>query len=134
MGVVMVPVPEEHVEEFNRFILGLSLLGAEVKAEACVAARDALDEPHRRLLDAVCRAAAFNRRIPYSEAAEEVGSRVEELLQQTIEINHVFKSHGAPATVLTDSEVVVREDGTTGVQPVVFAVGSVASVLRSYQP
>ena len=130
MAFVLVPVPEEHVEEFNRYMLGLQLVGqANVPPEALVAARDALSPIHRQFFEVVCRTAAVGDRIGYPALADAVGVDREVVLQMIMEINQVFSTVGAPACVLTEPEVTTLPDGTVRVQPVVLMLGAVARTL-----
>lgn len=130
MATVLIPVPEEHVEEFNRYMLGLTMFGTgAVQTEASIAARDGLQPDQRRFFDFVCRASVSGNRLTYNQVAEGIGIPREDILQLIMEINLMFQRNGAPPCVLTEPEVTTLPDGSVRVEPMVLMLRSVASAL-----
>lgn len=127
---VPVPVPEEHVEEFNRFVLGLTLTGqSRIDPDVLAAAASSLSERQRRFVEVVRTGAAIGDRLTYPVVAQAAGIPLEDVLQVIMEVNHVFTSAGAPACVLTEPKVTLLPDGTTQIEPVVMMLGTVADAL-----
>lgn len=129
--MVMIPVPEEHVEEFNRFMIGILMLGANtITAESCLKARTLLTDRQRVLLDVAGAAGADGGQLTYAEVSERTGIALDELYQQILEVNQVFQRHGAPACLVSEPRVTELDDGTTKVEPAVSMLAAVARVLR----
>lgn len=125
MGYVMVPVPEEHVEEAMAMILRITRM-ARVEpwtAEAAEAAFLGLDEAGRAVLSAVARGTLKGSQVAASDVADSIELSQREVLGIVRELGEKVAEdgHPAPVSVVNASEKLpngrVREQRTLVMEP-----------------
>lgn len=131
MATVPIPVPEEHLDEFNRLLLGMIIVGGEGRTEAIAGAREKLDDLKRAFFDEICRASANSGHITYGRLAEVVGIRTEDVVRVIMEVNLVFDRNGAPTCLLMEALVEDGPEGSVNVEPTVLMPRPVARALLS---
>jgi hypothetical protein len=104
MGHVMVPCPEEHIEELRVELLRLTLGLGGWSNETAEALLDSLEGDDERLVLAVARAAAEYDRLPYEAAAAHLNTDVGSVLQRMTQINVRCARAGWPMPLLTDTD------------------------------
>lgn len=130
MAFVMVPVPVEVVDEFNRYLLGLTLMGSgTTPSETWLAARDSLDAPHRAFLDVVARHSVEDEPLNHAALSAATGIERSEVLRFAMEINRTFETAGAVPCVITEPKVTVLPDGVEHVEPVVNMPYAIARLM-----
>jgi len=101
MPYVMVPVPEEHVEEVMQFILR-ARASASIQPwdrESIFTLFDDVDEPSRSLLAFVARASVDGGELVDAEAARKIQLTVREILAIRSELNRLAKEVSRPPLI-----------------------------------
>jgi hypothetical protein len=115
MPYVMVPVPEEYVEEVMQYILNASAR-AELTpwdAESLGAFYSAIDEASRSLLSFVARAMTDGRGLPDTEAAAALELSVREVAGIMRDVNEQARQLGHPWLLSTRTVSDVLANGRT---------------------
>lgn len=123
MPYVMVPVPEEHVEEVMQFMLR-SMARAnltEWDAEGIDELFKGLDEFGRSLLAFVGRAAAADKDLPETDTARMLQLSVRETIAVVREINELCREADRPALVNRRSIAEIQPNGRS-VDVLVFSM------------
>lgn len=101
---VMVPVPEEIVDEVETFVRRLAAADAAAKAQGdlAVLARELgnLDQDFQTVLTKVAHATVGGRLVSLGELAELLGCSVREVLGLSIEVTSVVSRLGGPSVVV----------------------------------
>ena len=132
MGFVMVPVPEEHVEEAMRMILRISAR-ARLKQWDQGAFSElfhSLDEPSKSVLSATARAAVAKKAIDDLAIAEAIEFTRREVLGITRELNELANSLGYPPVVVVRNEIETLPNGRTREQRLLTMTVELATMVR----
>ena len=132
MGFVMVPVPEEHVEEAMTMILRIAAR-ARLKewdqasfSEVC----HELDEPSKSVLSAVTRATLAKNPIDDVGVAEAIEFTRREVLGITRELNELANSLGYPPVMVVRNEIETLPNGRTREQRLLTMTVELATMVR----
>jgi hypothetical protein len=134
---VMVPVPEEHLAEFQGDLMRLALGMSGWDDAAVRTLLDSLADHGDQtlfLLRIVAEAGADHRRVTYASAATAIEVTVGDVLQLVIEINDHCEREGLPHLVITTSAATAGADGAPGSTPVLMIVPPVARKVLSLWP
>lgn len=132
MGFVMVPVPEEHVEEAMTMILRISAR-ARLKdwdQEALSELFHSLDEPSKSVLSAVARATLAKSSIDDVAVSEAIEFTRREVLGITRELNEQVNGLGYPPVVVIRNEVETLPNGRTREQRLFTMTAELAAMIR----
>lgn len=132
MGFVMVPVPEEHVEEAMTMILRISARARlkEWDQGALSELFHGLDEPSKSVLSTVGRAMLAKTTIDDVAVAEAIEFTRREVLGITREINEQANALGYPPVVVVRQEVETLPNGRTREQRLFTMTTELASMVR----
>lgn len=132
MGFVMVPVPEEHVEEAMTMILRISARARlkEWDQAALSELFHGLDEPSKSVLSAVARASLAKTTIDDVAVAEAIEFTRREVLGITREFNEQAGGLGYPPLVVVRQEVETLPNGRTREQRVFTMITELAVMVR----
>ena len=132
MGFVMVPVPEEHVEEAMTMILRISARARlkEWDQGALSELFHGLDEPSKSVLSTVGRAMLAKTTIDDVAVAEAIEVTRREVLGITREINEQANALGYPPVVVVRQEVETLPNGRTREQRLFTMTTELASMVR----
>lgn len=132
MGFVMVPVPEEHVEEAMTMILRISARARlkEWDQGALSELFHGLDEPSKSVLSTVARAMLAKTTIDDVAVAEAIEFTRREVLGITREINEQANALGYPPVVVVRQEVETLPNGRTREQRLFTMTTELASMVR----
>jgi hypothetical protein len=126
---VPIPVPEEHLAEFNRLLLGIIIRGGAGNMDAVVRARDSLTPERRAVFDRVCLASVNGGHITTDELASALGCDVSDIFRYLMEINIQFERGGAPICVMMEGIAVETPDDSLKAEPAVLMPPPVAREL-----
>ncbi len=132
MGFVMVPVPEEHVEEAMRMILRISAR-ARLKQWDQGAFSElfhSLDEPSKSVLSATARAALAKKAIDDLSIAEAIEFTRREVLGIIRELNEQAGALGYPPVLMVLQEVETLPNGRTREQRLITITPELAQMVR----
>ncbi len=132
MGYVMVPVPEEHVEEAMTLILRIAARSRQVPwdQEAVEAVFQEADEPTKSVLSAVSRAVAAGTTPVDHQLAESIELQQREVLGIIRELNELAAAQGRPPLVIVRMETVTLPNGRTREQRILDMNAEVTPLLR----
>jgi hypothetical protein len=118
MEYVMVPVPDNLVTEVEQFMqmIARSPAGQTLEPDAAAKLLNDLDEPARKLLLQVAKAADEFLPITMHDAAEAAGCSEHELLGRVVELNNLIASRGGPHLTVIPW-MAVQEEGGVPVWP-----------------
>jgi hypothetical protein len=118
MEYVMVPVPEALVAEVEKFrdMIGRSAAGQTLEPDVAANLLNELDEPARKLLLQVAKAADVFESVTMHDAAEAAGCSEHELLGRVVELNNLIASRGGPHLTVIPF-MAVQEKGGVAVWP-----------------
>ena len=132
MGFVMVPVPEEHVEEAMTMILRISAR-ARLKDWDQAALSELfhqLDEPSKSVLSVVGRATLAKKAIDDVAVSEAIEFTRREVLGITRELNEQANASGYPALIVVRQEVETLPNGRTREQRLFSMTTELALLVR----
>lgn len=132
MGFVMVPVPEEHVEEAMTMILRISAR-ARLKDWDQAALSElfhTLDEPSKSVLSVVGRATLAKKAIDDVAVSEAIEFTRREVLGITRELNEQANASGYPALIVVRQEVETLPNGRTREQRLFSMTTELALLVR----
>lgn len=132
MGFVMVPVPEEHVEEAMTMILRISAR-ARLKdwdQGALSELFHQLDEPSKSVLSVVGRATLAKKTIDDVAVSEAIEFTRREVLGITRELNEQAHASGFPALIVVRQEVETLPNGRTREQRLFTMATELALLVR----
>lgn len=132
MGFVMVPVPEEHVEEAMAMILRISARARLQEWEQGPFSDlfHSLDEPSKSVLSIVARATIAKNAIDDVAVAEGIELTRREVLGITREINEQANGLGFPPVVVVRQEIETLPNGRTREQRLFTMTGEIAALVR----
>lgn len=132
MGFVMVPVPEEHVEEAMTMILRISARARlkEWDHAALAEVFHGLDEPSKSVLSAVTRATLAKNPIDDVGVADAIEFTRREVLGITRELNELANSLGYPPVVVVRNEIETLPNGRTREQRLLTMTMELATMVR----
>lgn len=130
MSYVMVPVPEEHVAEFNLGVMRLTLGLTGWEDRQLVAFVAGLEPAGRALVREVATVSAEQDRLPYEDAARSLGIDVGAVLDLVTDINDRCRRAGLPLPLVTDTLVTTTEREERA-KPVLAIVPIVAKAIVS---
>lgn len=115
MGYVMVPVPEEHVEEAMSLILRIAARSRQVPwdQEAITELFHESDEPTKSVLSAVSRAAAAGTASIDNELADSIELKQREVLGIVRELNEAAAQQSRPPIIVVRMETITLPNGRT---------------------
>ncbi len=132
MGFVMVPVPEEHVEEAMTMILRISAR-ARLKDWDQAALSElfhGLDEPSKSVLSAVARATLGKQTIDDLAVSEAIELTRREVLGITRECNEEANGLGFPPAVVIRQDIETLPNGRTREQRLLTMTPELAAMVR----
>ncbi len=115
MGYVMVPVPEEHVEEAMHAVLRIATRARQEPWDqaAVTDVFHAVDEPTRSVLSAVARGVTASGSIADTRVADAIEYPQREVLGIVREVNERVRDEGRPPLVLVKMDTEVLPNGRT---------------------
>lgn len=115
MGYVMVPVPEEHVEEAMQVVLRIASRARQAPWDQAGVTEVFLkvDEPTKSVLSTVARAASASGSIADTKVAEAIELPQREVLGIVREVNERVQSDGRPSLVVIKMDSEVLPNGRT---------------------
>ncbi|MCB0988503.1 MAG: hypothetical protein H6519_01480 [Microthrixaceae bacterium] len=133
MGYVMVPVPEEHVEEAMEAVLRITRQARLVpwdqdSVDLFFAAQD---ESAKALLSLVARATIANRQIAQAAAADRLEVTQREILGIVRDVNHQAHEDGRAPVLLVQEATETLPNGRTRPVSIVSTNISLASLLQA---
>jgi len=133
----MVPVPEEHLAEFQAALISMAM-GMAGWDEAAVGvfldALPGLGEPSQLVVRVVAETSAEHQRVTYASVAKVLGVEVGDVLQLVTEINDRCRRSDLPLLLVTDSIATVGADGSPGATPVLTMAAAVATKVLNLWP
>jgi hypothetical protein len=132
MGFVMVPVPEEHVEEAMAMILRITAR-ARLKDWDQAAMSEVfhgLDEPTKSVLSVVARATAARNDIDDVGVAEAIEFTRREVLGIARELNEVATGAGYPPVIVIRNDIETLPNGRTREQRLFTMTPELAAMVR----
>lgn len=115
MGYVMVPVPEEHVEEAMQIILRITSRSRleDWDAETVTTLFHEVDEPSRSVLSAVARGTAETGSVADQAVADSIEFTQREVLGIVRELNERAGARTRPSLVMMQQEIETLPNGRT---------------------
>ena len=136
MGDVLIPVPEEHAEEFSRQMIRhlISTRMSDHEIDSVVETRLSLTDDERTVFDVICRASARRELLSCDSIAAVTASSVGEVYGLALNINGAFQIRDlAPCLVM---EAKVNFDGGDGhqVENLIYIIPSLARRILAHVP
>lgn len=128
MPHVMVPVPAEHVAEFNQTMLRITLGMAGWEAGSVADFVATLEPRARTLVDEVAAVSADHGRLSYRQAARALGTDVGDVLDLVTDLNERCRRASLPYLLITESQVDPTVEGSRAT-PVLVIVRPVAMLI-----
>lgn len=135
MGYVMVPVPEEHVEEAMSLILRITARARQLPwdTEALEAVFEHADEPTKSVLSAVARSTLSGTIVSDHSTADAIELPQRELLGIVRELNERAIADSRPPLIIVRQENEVLPNGRTREQRMLSMDHELATMVRDVE-
>lgn len=133
----MVPVPEEHLAEFQAALISMAMGMAGWDEAAVLTFLDALPdlgESAQLVVRVTAEVAAEGRRATYASVARVLDVDAGDVLQLVTEINDCCERSNLPLLLLTAGTATVEPDGSPGATPVLVMAAAVATKILNLWP
>ncbi len=133
MPYVMVPVPEEHVQEAMEAVLRIIARADMVpwSDDTFMEMFNGVDEPTRAVLSTVAKAAESDKRLTDDEITARTELGIREILQLIREVNEQAKADHHPTLVFSQTGSVTLPNGRVRDQRQFYMTAEVAALVRA---